>query len=314
MTSGSINFNQNRNEIIIDAFSAIKVFAIDEVPPPEDMNLAARVLNRMVKAWQADGIHLWKKKEATLFLAKDTHKYLLGGTNSWHATENYVSTTLSADGVLGALTLTVTSSSGMTAADYIGIVLDDNTLFWTTIDTVLSTTSVSIDEALPSAATSGNYVFTYTAKITRPLLVSSARRYTIVDGYEIPITLYSHQQYYDLPIKSIPGMPLIVNYDPQLGSGILNVWPQPSDISSLINYTYAKSIEDFDTSLDDPDFPQEWLDTLVLNLAKKLGPHYGKTNSTDYKNVVADAEITLRQAKRFDSETGSIFIQPFTPN
>jgi len=310
MTSGSINFTENRNEIIIDAFSKIRVFAIGETPTTDDVNLASRALNRMVKEWQAKGWHLWKKREATLFLAKGVHEYLLGGTSSDHVTEEYVKTTLTADAASGTDTLTVTSSAGMTAADYIGIVLDDSSLFWTTIKAVLGATSVQTDAVLTGKASKNKYVFAYTTKITRPLLIPNARRYTVITGQEIPLISYSHSQYYDMPTKESQGSPNIFNYDPQLDSGKLNIWPTPADINYLINFTYAKSIEDFDNITDNPDFPQEWLDALVYNLALNLGPDYGKANNPDFSLIVQRAKESLDVLQGFDSERGSIFFQP----
>ena len=309
-TSGSINFNQTRDEIIYDALSMIRVVEFGESLSIDDINLGTRVLNRLVKSWQQQGVHLWKKKEATLFLAKDTNSYLLGGSSGTHATESYVSTALSADAAIGVTTLTVTSTTGMSTNDFIGVVLDDNTLFWATVNTVISSTSVSINNALLVAASSGNYIFSYTTKITRPLFILAARRFLVSSNQEIPMIVYSHEEYYELPNKTSSGASTTVNYDPQLGSGIFKLWQTPSNIANLIKFTYGKSIEDFDSLSDYSDFPQEWLEAIVLNLATKLAYHYGKATAPDFQSLKQDAAMELERAKTFDSEPGSVFFQP----
>ena len=70
-TSGSTDFNSTRNEIIYDALRRINVLGENEIASAYDLELTNRVLNRMVKAWEAQGIHLWTKSQAVLFLQKD---------------------------------------------------------------------------------------------------------------------------------------------------------------------------------------------------------------------------------------------------
>ena len=77
MTSGTINFNEPRNEIISDALSMIRAYGVGETPSLSDIELGARTLNRMIKAWQADGIHLWKKSVAFFVYAIRPYDKLL---------------------------------------------------------------------------------------------------------------------------------------------------------------------------------------------------------------------------------------------
>jgi len=77
-TSGSINFTMNRNEIIQDAAEEIGIAIDGEALDPSFIGVAERTLNRMVKAWMAHGLHLWKRDEVSITLTASTGVYTLG--------------------------------------------------------------------------------------------------------------------------------------------------------------------------------------------------------------------------------------------
>lgn len=79
--SGSVDFNLTRNEIITEAFGLIGVGVEGEALEAEEMNIGARRLNMMVKAWAADGLHLWKYSEQATTLTNATASYSLSGTS-----------------------------------------------------------------------------------------------------------------------------------------------------------------------------------------------------------------------------------------
>lgn len=63
----------------------------------------------------------------------------------------------------GAISITVTSTRRMGAADRIGVILDNGDLFLTSIDEITGNTTLQISTPLPSATSAGNRVFDYTA-------------------------------------------------------------------------------------------------------------------------------------------------------
>ena len=77
-TSGSVNFSMNRNEIIQDAAEEIGIAIDGEALDPSFIGVANRVLNRMVKAWMAHGLHLWKRDSISITLVASTNTYTLG--------------------------------------------------------------------------------------------------------------------------------------------------------------------------------------------------------------------------------------------
>lgn len=303
-TSGSYNYNLQRDAIITMAFQLINVYGFDDTVSSNDNAYAVKVLNAMTKMWEVEGVKLWKRRIGYLFTADATHTYYLGSVSGAnHCTNTYVKTTISADEAASQTVLSLTSTTGMTAADNIGIELDDGTRQWTTIVSVDSSTQVTITTALTGAAASGNTVVTYTSKINRPLKVIRGTTLDLNTNTETQMAMISHDQYFNTPVKSTAGTPNNMYYDKILGNslpytGTLYVFPEPNDVDKIITFSYLDGIQDFDGATDDMDMPQEWLYPLVYNLACQLAVAYGKFEELQalrpeaqaFKQVLMDAD------------------------
>lgn len=307
-TSGSTNYSDTFNDIVKDALIELNANGADENVAAEDFVKAKRTLNRMMKIWQANQYNLWKKKTGTIFLQKDQSIYNLSSTGD-HATETYIETTLSADEAIGQTTLSVTSSSDMTVGDYIGVECDDNVLYWATITNIPDSTSVIISTPLTVAASEDNKVYAYTTRLDEPFNVLSANRED-ENQIEVPMTSSSYQDFFELPNKTSSGSPVQYNYDRQLGTARIKIWPVPQNVSYVMNITYIAKIEDFDSVANTPDFPQEWYEAIVLNLAVKLAASFGKNNLTGFADLRQRAAEALDLVLRFDNESGSLYMQP----
>jgi len=305
-TSGSVNWTMNRDEIITDVLEDAGVIGAGDTPVADDINACAMKLNMMVKAWMAQGIHLWALEEATLFLAEGTQTYSLGSTGT-HCTNTYVHTTLSSDEATSSTSIGITSATGMSASDNIGVVLDDGTIHWTTISGAPGTTT-TIATGLASAATSGNVVFAYTSKINRPQRILSAYRRDI-DNNDTEITMTSREDYARLTNKLVEGKTVQAFYDPQLTNGVLYAWPTPDNATDVIRFWYERVLEDFDAVTDNPDFPIEWAEAICAGLLYRIGRKFRKTQAeiNDYKR---DADEKLQIALGFDRESTSVMFQP----
>lgn len=309
-TSGSIDFSRNRNQIITDAYQILNIYGADEIVTPGDLVVATTRLNSLVKSLQVQGYSLWREEEGVLFLNKEQSSYDIGSGSTDHATlaSNLVETTLSADEALGQTVISVTSSTGMTAADKVGIIQSDNTLHWSTIVSVDSATQITITDATTVAASSGAKVYTYTTDAQRPLYITSIRRQDNSNN-EVPLHSASRQEYFDLPNKSAAGIPIQYYYDPKIGLGKVYVYLTPNDEKVKLRYSFVRTFEDFDNSTDTPDMPQEWYDALTFNLAVRLGLIFGKGGTPEYQDLKDQAFMMLEEAKSFDSEKTSINIQ-----
>ena len=311
-TSGSIDYTQTRDEIIIGALQLLNVIGA-AAPTVSDLNMAANRLKAMVKSWQAEGLHIWAKAEGVIFLTPGTNTYSISsaGTSAHScALEDFVKTTISADEAAAQTTISVTSSSGMVAADKIGIVLDDQTIHWSTVSSVPGATSVIINNALSSQASAGNMVYVYTNRLNRPLRILDARK---VSGSgtsesETVLTRYGHEEYFRTPSKNSEGAPSGWYYDPQLTTGKLYIWPTPDDGDTYIRITYERSLEDLDDATNTADFPQEWIETLTYNLAVRIAPAFGKSGEI-IDDIKLLAALTKQTAMNFDREIGNISIK-----
>lgn len=301
----SITFNQTRNEIIQDALYNIQAYGIGETVSNDDMRLCERRLNSMIKAWQAQGIHLFTLTEGNLFLEQGVAAYdMSSSSTSAHATNEYVSTTLTAAALIGAVNITVTSATGMAVSDNIGIINSDGDIIWETITSIAGTT-IGVT-ALSTAVPSGAYVFAYTTKMDRPLRISRATLYNVVSETDVPLTKIARQQYFDMPTKLTTADTITqFYYDPQIGTGKLYVWPTPNTMTQVFKFTYERSLADMLTAAGNPDFPQEWLDAIIFNLSVKIAPAFGKSADMPTLKVLADEALNL--VKGFDNEDADMY-------
>lgn len=298
-------FNLTKTNIIKRALQLINVIDLDATPDSNQYNYASDVLNLMIKKWEAQGINLWKRRLGYLFTAKDTSSYSLG-TSGTNATLSYVSTTISTTEALGQTTLSVTSSSGMTANDYVGIELDDGTRQWSTISSVPNSTSIIIADALTDSATAANTVIAYTTKISRPLRIIRGTTLDLANSnQEAPIRGIGHDEYFDLPIKTSGGRANQFYYDKLLSgstpyTGTLYLYPRPDDVNVIITFSFQEPLSDITNTTDYADFPQEWGFCLVFNLACELAYQYGKFE--ELKFIQPKASQELMDVQQFDSD------------
>jgi len=310
-TSNSSNFSVNRDDIIRDALETMGFTEFGDGIDPNIIESSSRKLNMMIKAWMANGAHLWAISEATLFLQPGVATYNLGPTGT-HCSNAYVQSALSADKLAGATVLQLSTTTGMAAGDNIGIVLDSGSIQWTTIVGAPGI-NTTIAAALTGNASSGAVVFTYTTKIQRPQRIDADGAYwRSPEGSDTPIFMFSRDEYAQLANKrSGPGKVVQAFYNPQLTNGILSVWPVPDSASDVLRFWYERPFEDFDNPEDTPDFPIEWARALYLSLAAELSmnPRF-KVSIPDRDSITAAATGAFQDAMGYDRENVSVFFQP----
>lgn len=304
-TSGSSNYSLTRNEIIAHALYKLGVYRPGSTVATADYNFCSTELNIMIKSWEAQGIHIWTTEEGALFITEGQNKYTLSSSTTDKIGKNPVITTLTDDA--SSTAITVDSTIGMTAADNLGIALDDGTIHWTTIVSVDSTTTLTLTAGPASTGSSGNSVFTYTSAVGRPLYIKSAR--LLQSGnVERPIKVAGTDEFMNMPNKATQGIINMIHYSPKTSTGLMYVWMTPSDVNECIRFTYVRTLEDFDTSTDEPDLPQEAFSALTSNLAVRVSGAYGKNINTKDPTLVKQAELDLLQLQFFDIEEGSVKI------
>lgn len=78
--SGSFDFNVTRDELIKASLRLLGVGHRGESVPADEINDAVEALQIMLKAWQADGLQLWKRDEQSITLTGSKRVYTLGPT------------------------------------------------------------------------------------------------------------------------------------------------------------------------------------------------------------------------------------------
>jgi hypothetical protein len=308
-TSGSVNYSVTALDVIQDAYENIGVASADRALTAAEVTLGMRKLNLIVKQWQgkndfAPGLKMWSRKRGYVFLQKNQGSYELGPSGD-HATASYVSTTISAPEAVGQTALSITSESGISASDNIGIELDSGSIQWTTVASTGSGT-VTVNAALTGQASSGNRVFAYTTKLRRPLeIVTAVLRDT--DTQDTPITPMLLEDYEALPDKTDDGDPSQYYYEAQLTDGVLYLDREPDDVTKVIRIVYLSPIEDLDVTTDEVDYPQVWFRALSAQLSIDLSVPYNRPVSQALQNI-RNESLTI--AQNADPETSEDYFQP----
>jgi hypothetical protein len=311
--SGSYNFSINRNEIINEAFRVIGTLGESQTASSTRITSAAQTLNIMIKGWHARGIGLWKNIEVVLFPQADQVKYRLGPTMQSSYGDyaclftDYVKTEVATAAAAAATTIVVDSETGVTNGDFLGIETDNGDIHWSTQNGVPAGSGLTLTTGLDYAAAVDRHVYSgFSAIVQRPLgLVQAWRR----DGDEIdtPIDIISIDEYRALTNKTNEAVPNSVALDLLLDDAVLYVWPEPNDMKTRIHLVVRYPFEDFDVSTDDPDFPIEWMEALIYNLAIRLAPQYSRKLEPE---VMMIAQMAMVDLEGFDKEEASVMVKP----
>jgi hypothetical protein len=303
-TSGSVDFNQTRNEIIEAALRKCGQLAEGETATAQQTQDASEDLERLVKLWQAIGLHLWKYKNLVVFTEKNKAKYTISETGDRIVDEdNLKETTTTADALSGASSVSVASISGITDGDIIGIV-NGTQIFWTTVDGSPAGSVVSLDDNLTEDISSGSTVYAFTSKEPKFLRMIGARALTTPTS-EIDMGIIGREDYFGISNKKATGIPVEVYYNPLRASGELFVWPMSNDERILLKLNVEAKIEDFDNADNNADFPDEWIQALIWNLAEQIAPEYGVSDRS-WARIQYMAGKTYKVVKEFDAETADI--------
>jgi hypothetical protein len=310
-TSGSTDWKLTAADIIAAALRKCGAVDPSQTAATIDGTTGLVALNAMIKSWAIDGINIWLVQEAVLHLEYGEDLYAIGGTNgdNFCAASDAVKTTLTANAAASATALTVASNTGVAASDKVGVQLDDGTLHWDVQSGAVSgTTDLTLTTGLASAASSGNYVFAYTTKLTQPTEITEIRLRD-EDDYDIPLRMATSIEEYMARIddKTDLGDATDCCFVPQLTSGLLYVYPTADLVYKRLFMTCRRIIEDFDAVANDADFPAPITEAVIYNLAVRLAPEYGREPS---QTVMLLANDGYNIVKRFYGKLGKAQLVP----
>lgn len=333
--TSTLPFVQPVYQLIARALRICNAIGPQEVPSLGLVNNGFLALNAMIQEWQANDIHVWCEEEAILFPEPSQPLYRVGGPTTDHATlfNSLIQTTLTDTAMTGDTAVTLTSVMGIASGDFIGVQLDAQTNFWTTVSGPPSGNIVPITDPMPGQATAGQIVFDYTTPLIRPLRLYGGRRYNYLSKIDTPMQIWARLDYESQPNKYTPGVQTAFFYDPQTsptafgasqqGSALLNLWPNPSNNQFGFRFTAQRPIATLADLTSAADFPVEWQNAIVFNLAMDLWPEYGtepvasskaggasplmqSPRFTTYQVVQIQAQEKLRKAQGWDRESESV--------
>jgi len=310
-TSGSYDYSVTAANVIDEMAEQIGLLAEGETITTEAQTSFLRTLNMMVKQWSgnfdfAPGLKAFARKTGYMFLQANQGVYTLGPSGD-NATLSYVSTTMRIAGASTDTILEVTSTTGMTAADYIGVELDSGSIYWTTISSITDSDTLVLTAGLTGASSIGKRVFTYTTKLIRPLYVENAylRNTSTIDT---PLGVMTKDYYESLPDKTANGTPIYYRYDNTLTNGTIYLDSEPTVVSDVLRLVFYVPAEDYDAVANDIAFPQEWYLPLALGLGKLCAM---KTNAAMWTALhESNLQEALAIARGSYAETTEMYFQP----
>ena len=122
----------------------------------------------------------------------------------------------------------------------------------------------------------------------------------------------SKQEYNILGSKQSTGVANTIFYDPRQLNGILYVYLTPNEYTqtNLQMHLIAQlPLDDLTTALGVPNFPNEWMNCLVWNLADQMSMEYGVPMNAR-QEIALRANAYKTQLVDWDVEASSTFFSP----
>lgn len=316
-TSGTFAFTANRGQVIRAAMLSIGRLGDQESPTAQETSDCAFFLNALIKQWMgktdfAPGLKVFTRRRGTLFLKNTTGPYIMGPSNTtgW-TTETPVVTQTTVLAAAAATAVTVSNAAGIATGMKLGIKLDSGAVYWTAVSSVAGNVVNFITGALPSQASSGSYVYSYTITGQKCLGVSAV---VLRDNQmtDTPMTIMTSEQYDFLPNKMDPqntGDPTSVYIENQRDYTYLYTdIAVAQDTSKYLVVTFLEPTQDVNQDSDEFEYPQEWFLALSWGLAKQICPMFSCVWTPLMQENFANA---LAIAGHKDAEVTSLHFQPY---
>jgi len=146
-----------------------------------------------------------------------------------------------------------------------------------------------------------------------PLKVIQALRKDDLTGIDVPMNIYTYEDYEILSNKTATGAPVHIFYQPLRNTGNIKVWPLPDtgywQVNGSLYMRYHRPYQDMTASTDELDFPVEWHLPVTYALAYSLAPEYG-VDMGNRQQLFNDMQYYINEALSFGTEEGSIYLQP----
>jgi hypothetical protein len=288
-TSLSWDYSLTGANVITTAYENLGVIAAGGTVATADSTTALTRLNLIAKQiGPSSGVNvqMHTRQRVSLMLAKGQQTYTIGpaATDSRSSTllgrttvsSAYASgTSLSVTGITDTTSYPGTTIS-MTSADFIGVVLNDGTIGWTTLNGTPGSSPVTLTAGFSAAASAGNYVYWFTSRAQRLIYIESAvlrdRNFN-----DTSLGVFRTAQQYEAGVasKQSDGDPTTILIEPLRINTKVTLDSQPTDVTKQIVLTGWYVQEDYDATSNDVAFPQEAYRWLCWELTSELAPAFG---------------------------------------
>jgi hypothetical protein len=129
---------------------------------------------------------------------------------------------------------------------------------------------------------------------------------------DIPLQMLSKKEYNELGSKLSQGVPNSIFYDIKTTYGSLYAYTTPNNTVATnykLHLVMQMPLQDLSRAQDIPDFPNEWMNTLIWNLADQLSIEYSVPNN-HRQEIAIRAKAYKDELTAWDVDTYSTFFQP----
>ena len=147
---------------------------------------------------------------------------------------------------------------------------------------------------------------------TRPLKILSATRFDDLANTNINMNVYTRDEFLSIPSPELEAVPTHYYSQPLKDTIIVNLWPLPDTYWQTNGYLKINThlaTTTVTNGTDVLDFPDEWEEAIIYNLADRLAPTYG-TPIQERALLRDQAKLALDEALSYSNEEGSIYFQP----
>lgn len=155
----------------------------------------------------------------------------------------------------------------------------------------------TLQTSFPLVAGTASYTIGPTGAVVaqRPPFLDTA--YVRYQGTDFPVEVHTEEEYALLALKSQPGIPQWLIYDPAYPNGVIVLWPVPDQAATLTIYQNT-AFTAASTIYDTFDMPPGYRRMIRLMLAWELASDYPGLAPNEMDKLQADAAGAIALVKR----------------
>ncbi len=245
---------------------------------------------------------MWLRHQGYMFLSSTSGQYSLSSSSTYW-TENFIQVNSAGNNPNNSSNVNLTSTANIANGDNIGLILDNNTLQWTTVANVVNTTTVTVSNTLTFSMNNKSVVYAFDDSAQPPQSVDWINLRD-QNGNDTFIDNITYEQFVSLPSKQsqvYQGDPTCVYVESHLVGNQPYVYIN-TDVNGVIDLTkylvinYTQELSDWVNETDQPDFEKQWYEALVFNLAKRLSPFFNSVWTKTQDDLAREAWLVATSA------------------